>query len=139
MKFPYLLETGGCLLVVIATGCSTAQSPKAERGPDGTIAYKVEVESSTPGARIEVNDDYVGKAPITITIYGDADGTFHNFGSKDFVVRALPSGTNQFPQTKLFRTGGWFSEEDRVPKKIYFDMEQGSGASNFTIDLKPRY
>ena len=118
-------------------GCATSTNPDTERGPDGTIAYKVQVESSTPGARIEVNDDYIGKTPLTLTIFGDKDGTFHNFGAKDYVIRAFPVTTNQFPQTKLFRTGGWFSDEDRIPGHIYFEMEQqGSG---FSIDLKPRY
>jgi hypothetical protein len=37
----------------------------------------------------------------------------------------------------MFRTGGWFSEEDRVPKRIFFDMEQPT--SGISIDLKPRY
>lgn len=118
-------------------GCATASSSKAERGPDGTIAYKVQVESSTPGARIEMNEDYIGQTPLTLTIFGDKDGTFHNFGSKDYIIRAFPVTTNQFPQTKVFRTGGWFSEEDRIPSRIYFDMEQQS--SGFSIDLKPRY
>ena len=45
--------------------------------------------------------------------------------------------TNQAKQTKVFRTGGWFSQEDRIPKRIYFDMDQPS--SGFSIDLKPRY
>jgi hypothetical protein len=49
----------------------------------------------------------------------------------------LPEGTNQFPQTKLFRTGGWFSEEDQIPNRIYFDMSQKE--TGFTIDLKPQY
>jgi hypothetical protein len=26
------------------------------------------------------------------------------------------------PQTKEFRTGGWFTPEDMIPKKIYFDF-----------------
>jgi hypothetical protein len=118
-------------------GCATGSSRKAERGPDGTIAYKVQVESSTPGARVEVNEDYIGRTPLTLTIFGDKDGTFHNFGSKDYIIRAFPVATNQFLQTKVFRTGGWFSEEDRVPSRIYFDMEQPN--SGFSIDLKPRY
>ena len=118
-------------------GCATGPSAKSERGPGGTIAYRVQVESSTPGARIEVNEDYVGKTPLTITIFADKDGTFHNFGSKDFIVRAIPASTNQFPQMKVFRTGGWFSEEDRVPSRIFFDMEHQN--SGFSIDLKPRY
>jgi hypothetical protein len=126
------------LVVVLGLcGCATSTNPKAEHGPGGTIAYKVEVESSTPGVRIEVNDDYIGKTPLTLTIFGDKDGTFHNFGAKDYIIRAFPVATNQFPQTKVFRTGGWFSDEDRIPSRIYFEMEQqGSG---FSIDLKPRY
>lgn len=126
-----------CLTTTLATGCATTSTGKAERGPDGTIGYKVQIESSTPGVRIEANGNYVGTTPLTITIFGDKDGTFHNFGSTDYVIRAFPSSTNQYPQTKLFRTGGWFSQEDQVPSRIYFDMEQqGSG---FSIDLKPRY
>ena len=74
--------------------------------------------------------------PPAIIIFGDKDGTFHNFGTKDFIIRAFPVGTNQFPQTKVFRTGGWFSEEDRIPNRIYFDLTQPSGLS---IELKPRY
>jgi hypothetical protein len=126
----------GLIAALGLVGCATNTPQNAERGPDGTIAYKVEVESSTPGARIEVNDDYIGKTPLTLTIYGDEDGTFHNFGTKDYIIRAFPVTTNQFIQTKVFRTGGWFSEEDRIPKKLYFDLEQPGGLS---IDLKPRY
>ena len=116
-----------------AAGCATNSAPNAEHGPGGTIAYKVQVESSTPGARIEVNDDYIGKTPLTLTIFGDKDGTFHNFGSKDYIIRAFPVSTNQFPQAKVFRTGGWFSEEDRVPSRIYFDLEQKN--SGFSIGI----
>ncbi|MCX8154979.1 MAG: PEGA domain-containing protein [Verrucomicrobiae bacterium] len=110
-----LLALAGC-----ATSKSTAQKP--ERGPDGTIAYLVEVESSEPGARIEVNNEYVGKAPCTIKIFGDKDGTFHNFGSYHFRITAYPVRAGQQPQTKEFRTGGWFTEEDRIPRKIFFDF-----------------
>ena len=125
-----------CFSTILATGCASSPTGKPERGPDGTIAYQVLVESSTPGARIEVNEDYIGKTPLTLTIFGDKDGTFHNFGSKDYIIRAFPVTISQFPQTKVFRTGGWFSEEDRIPSRLYFDLEQPSG---FSIDLKPRY
>src|SRR6185503_5174733 len=107
-----------------------------ERGPNGTIAYLVQVESSEPGVRIEANNDYVGVTPVTVKIFGDKDGTFHNFGSSDYIVRALPGKTNQYPQTKVFRTGGWFSQEDRIPSRIFFDMEQKN--SGFSLD-RPRY
>ena len=79
-------------LAAIATlfaGCASTP-PGTERGPGGTIAYQVQVESSDPGARIGVNNDYIGKTPLTLKIWGDKDGTFHNFGSQDYVVRAYP-------------------------------------------------
>ena len=118
--------------------CGCASSPPGvERGPDGTIAYLVQVESSEPGVRIEANNDYIGKTPCTLKIFGDKDGTFHNFGSFEYVIKAYPANTNQYPQTKLFRTGGWFSQEDRVPSRIFFDMSQKT--SGFSVDLPPRY
>ncbi len=78
MKTHTLCETILATAIVLA-GCSSAP-PDAERGPNGTIAYYVQVESSEPGVRIEANNDYVGKTPLTLKIFGDKDGTFHNFG-----------------------------------------------------------
>lgn len=124
------------LTSVLLVGCSS--TPKnAERGPDGTVAYHVQVESSEPGVRIEANNEYVGTTPLTLKIFGDKDGTFHNFGAFDYIIRAFPMNTNQYPQTKVFRTGGWFSQEDRIPTRIFFDMQQKT--SGFTIDLPSRY
>lgn len=88
------------------------------------MAYDVLVEASPPGARIEVNGQDVGEAPVHIKIFGDPDGTFHDFGSFYYVVKALPVTTNQFVQTRLFRTGHMLSPEDHIPAKIYFDMNQ---------------
>jgi hypothetical protein len=104
----------------VFAGCAT-DSHGPEKGKAGTIAYMVEVESSEPGARIEVNNDYVGKTPTSIKIFGDKDGTFHNFGSPEYKVTAYPPRAGQ-PQTKVFKTGGWFTPEDQIPKKIYFDF-----------------
>jgi hypothetical protein len=106
---------------LIVTGCATTNDPKAEKGPDGTIAYLVEVESSEPGVSIEANKDYVGKTPCTLKIFGDKDGTFHNFGSYHYTVTAYPV-RGGLPQTKDFQTGGWFTPEDMIPKKIFFDF-----------------
>ena len=111
-----LLALAGC-----ATSSSTAQKP--ERGPDGTIAYMVQVETSEPRARIEANGDYVGKSPTTLKIFGDKDGTFHNFGSYEYEVKAYPVRQGQYIQTKVFRTGGLFRPEDRIPSRLYFDMD----------------
>src|SRR5438105_13289499 len=67
--------------IVLLVGCETAPPPGVERGPHGTIAYDVLVEASDPGARIEANGEFVGNTPTHLKIFGDKDGTFHDFGS----------------------------------------------------------
>ena len=137
MKEQFLLRRSTWLfMALLLGGCATNSPQKAERGPNGTIAYLVQIEATEPGARIEANDDYVGTTPVTLKIFGDRDGTFHNFGSQEYIIRALPLNTNQTAQTKVFRTGGWFSQEDQIPHRLFFDMNQRDGASG---DLRPRY
>jgi PEGA domain len=132
---PNRWHSAGIILGIAAAtlpGCATSDA-QPEKGPSGTIAHMIEIESSDPGARVEVNRDFVGRTPITIKVFADEDGTFHNFGSPQFVIQVFPVRTNQFVQTKIFRTGRWFASEDRVPKRLYFDLNQGSGG--FTVDL----
>src|SRR5437588_3542159 len=100
------------------TGCDTIP-PGVERGPNGTVAYEVLIEASEPGARIEANHEFIGNTPVRLKIFGDPDGTFHDFGSYEYIVQALPLTTNQFTQTRVFRTGHMFTPEDRVPSRIY--------------------
>ncbi len=116
--------------VGLAAGCAAERSGTGgavERGPQGTIAYEVQVETSEPGIRIEANNEYVGTTPLTLKVFGDKDGTFHNFGTFDYIVRALPAKPGQYPQTKIFRTGGYFMPEDRIPKRIFFEMTSPPG------------
>jgi len=103
------------------TGCASPP-PGYETGPHGTIAYHVPVEASEPGVKIYVNGQYAGITPLTLKIFGDRDGTFHDFGSYVYVVQAMPTQTNQFPQTRAFGTGRNFTHEDKIPERIYFDM-----------------
>jgi hypothetical protein len=105
------------------TGCETLP-PDVERGPHGTIAYVVPIEASDPGARIEANGEYVGNTPVSIKIFGDRDGTFHDFGAPYYIIKAEPLATNQYPQTAYFGTGRFFGREDHIPKKINFDMSR---------------
>jgi len=114
---------GGLVAVGLLVGCESIP-PGAERGPDGTMAYLVQIEASEPGVRIEANRQTVGTAPLTLKIFGDPDGTFHDFGSYYYIIQAFPVRTNQFVQTAVFRTGRWFTPEDRIPRRIYFDMTQ---------------
>jgi len=119
MKSRVLMLTAVAALIGFGTGCQTPIPPGAEVGPDRTIAYDMLVEASEPGTVIEANGEYMGKAPIHLKIFGNIKGTFHDFGSDFFVVRALPATTNHFTQTRAFRT-----DRDGIPKAIYFDMKQ---------------
>ena len=114
---------GGLAAAGLITGCESIP-PGAERGPNGTMAYEVMVESSEPGVSIQVNGEVVGNTPLTLKIFGDPDGTFHDFGDFNYTVQALPVSTNQYVQTATFRTGHLMSGEDRIPRRIYFDMKQ---------------
>jgi hypothetical protein len=108
-------------LLILLAACAT-DPPGIEHGPDNTIAYKVPVEASEPGTKIEVNYKPAGVAPMTVTIYGDRDGTFHNFGSDEYIIRAYPPNSDQFPQTKIFKTGAMGVKDDRIPQRIFFDL-----------------
>src|SRR5579883_1086668 len=118
-----LLFAASAALIVVLSGCESTP-PGVERGPHGTIAYDVLVNSTPPGAKIEANGQVIGEAPIHLKIFGDKDGTFHDFGSYYYVVRALPVATNQYVQTRVFRTGHLFTPEDHIPQRIDFDMNQ---------------
>ena len=120
-----IIVVGSLIAAVFVVGCETIP-PGAERGPHGTMAYEVLVEASAPGARIEANGQDVGPAPVRLKIFGDPDGTFHDFGSPYYVIKALPLTTNQYPQVRLFGTGHLFGPEDHIPKQLYFDMNQKS-------------
>ena len=115
-----VMALGGLL-----AGCETVP-PGAERGPHGTIAYDVLIEATEPGARIEINNESIANTPLHVKVYGDKDGTFHDFGSYFYVVRAWPLVTNQFVQTRFFATGRGFGPEDKIPQRIYFDMNHSA-------------
>jgi len=111
----------GLAALGLLAGCSSIP-PGAERGPDGTMAYNVLIEASEPGATIKANGEDIGKTPVTLKIFGDADGTFHDFGSYFYIIEAFPLQTNQFYQVRQFRTGHLLTPEDYIPRHIFFDM-----------------
>ena len=100
-KLLWLLPVG----VGLSTGCAFDRHKE------------VEIVSEPPGARIEVNGDFVGCAPTTIKLLGESDGQVQ----MDYTIRAYPPGPEYYPQAKLFmrRPSG---ESDRIPKRICFDM-----------------
>jgi hypothetical protein len=115
-----------CVFVVgavmgLLAGCAT---PPPWAGPEGTFAHYMTVEASPPGARIETNGQIAGETPITLKIFGNKDGTFHDFGYDFYMLRAIPLATNQFVQTRYFGTGRNYARKDKIPEHLYIDMNQ---------------
>jgi len=127
MKIKAALFGGSLAAVALFSGCESIP-PGAERGPHGTMAYLVQIDASEPGVRIEANGQSVGTTPLTLKIFGDPDGTFHDFGSDFYIIQAFPNATNQYVQTATFRTGHLFTPEDRIPRQIHFDMNRPAPA-----------
>jgi hypothetical protein len=120
-----LMSAAAAAGIAVLAGCVTIP-PGAERGPHGTMAYFVKIDASEPGTLIKANGQDIGTVPLTLKIYGDPDGTFHDFGSYYYVIQAFPPSTNLFTQTKVFRTGHLFTPEDVIPHEINFDMTKPS-------------
>lgn len=114
----------GLAVVGLLAGCATPLPPGAEPGPNGTMAYLVTITSTEPDTRIVANGQTVGNAPVKLKIFGDRDGTFHDFGAYEYIIQAFPTKTNQYVQTRIFGTGKMFSREDRIPPEIHFDMNR---------------
>jgi PEGA domain len=58
---------------------------------------KVEIISEPAGARIEINDNYIGDAPITVEIPQD-----QGYFKATTTIRALPTEAGDYVQTKYF-------------------------------------
>src|SRR6516162_2412897 len=109
--------------IVLLIGCETSE----EAGPNKTVAFYIQVQSSVPGVAIETNNAFAGRTPLTLKVFGDSEGIFHNFGMPEYTLRAVPSGTNEFVQTKVFKTGGRPGTGDKIPGVIFFDVSHPEG------------
>lgn len=109
-------------------GCSDSPQSAVKKTAGAYTPAKQEVliESDPPGARIEVNDEYKGTAPLTVSIpilpYGNAQ-TFTR-------IVALP-GPGQGQQSKIFTTFGPIS----VPKRILFVMNLGTAQPTIDVNV----
>ena len=99
--------------------------------------FQVAIDSDPQGARIEVNNDYVGKTPTSYSIAGNADRSFNGNwvqGSMIEFVATPPSGqTNLFIQKKVFRPSAFFQQGDHIPEKMFFDLHLKSDQFNLNI------
>jgi hypothetical protein len=79
-----------------------------------TATKTIQVIADSPGVRIEVNGDYVGDAPISITVPTD-----HAKFAKVTTIRATPTLPGEYVQSKHF------DATSDVPSRILFSMGSG--------------
>ena len=79
----------------------------------------IEIISEPPGARIEVNDDYIGNAPCKVCVECDESFLF----KRSTTISALPVNQGQQTQSKFFYGDHVLKSLcKQVPSKIFFDM-----------------
>jgi hypothetical protein len=109
-----VLAIGLCLFA----GCATE--------PTKTI----QIDSDPQGARIECNNEDLGKTPTTFTVRTNPQGEFLGAwaGSPTVQFTAYPpsGSTNLFIQRKSFSPNGFFKAGDRIPARMFFDLHQRS-------------
>ena len=86
-----------------------------------TAQFPVEIISDPPGALIEINDNLVGKTPLTVNIEGwEATRT----AVRSHIILAYPIRNGQ--QTQVKSLSGWYDPDNRygdvIPTTMYFDM-----------------
>jgi hypothetical protein len=86
-------------------------TPIASTKPPQQATKTIHIICDSPGVRIEVNDDYVGDAPVSITVPTDR-AKF----TKVTIIRATPTLQGEYVQSKHF------DATSEVPSRILFNM-----------------
>ncbi len=89
---------------------------------------EVLIESDPPGARIEVNDEYKGTTPLTVSIAVQPNGSAEHFTR----IVALPV-PGQAQQSKSFMPSRF--GEFPVPKRILFVMNLGTAKPAIDVNV----
>jgi hypothetical protein len=104
------------IAALIAFGLVACESstPIASTEPPQQATKTIQIICDSPGVRIEVNGDYVGDAPVSITVPTDR-AKF----TKVTIIRATPTLQGEYVQSKHF------DATSEVPSRILFSMGLG--------------
>ena len=142
-----LLSTLALLAAALLAGCQSTIAPTDPTatnwydkglGKRGNCwGYRVAVEVTDSGCRIEVNDEHVTTLTETvgeIILWGYSDGKFR----EEQVVRVVanPVKPGQHQQTKVFRMVK--RERARIPRRLFFDLNLEPTAPSEKLDIKVR-
>jgi hypothetical protein len=103
-------------LFLICSGCASHTQVIRQR-------LNIQIASEPVGAKIEVNGQYVGDAPLTVQIEASNDGRFW----KDTIIKAYPADKG-YTQIRAFNGKSRWTISDLVPPKLFFDTRIDPGA-----------
>ena len=101
------------ILITILAGCIT--TPPKIQVVSGPTEKSTEIISDPPGARIEINNEFVGETPLFVEIRrycNDWTGAEYC----NVIIKATPKEKGQYTQSK------YFDYSIKIPKRIFFDM-----------------
>ena len=115
------------LLVPLFFGCTEQPSRQhsSYQLPENKF-YKVEVISDPPGARVEVNNDFVCDAPCTISLEGWQG---RRESAKRLEIRAIPNAAGEYQQVKFIQPG------EPIPHKMLFAMNLGPAVPEVNVNV----
>jgi hypothetical protein len=127
-------------LCAILCGCSVpsptplSTTTPATAGPTEPQYQEIQIVSQPPGARIEVNDDYICDAPCSVRVHRDAEGRFF----ESTTITAMPVSYG-YTQTKFFMGFGGLSAPGvysaAVPARIFFDMNLRPASQDINVNV----
>lgn len=117
------------LALLILSLCLASMSCSSP-GLTGRSIQRVQILSDPPGARIEINGDYIGDAPLTVNI-----PTYRGRFREITKIRALPRRPGQYTQSKVFSGGFTMIPNDAVPSRIFFDMSLGPASPEINVNV----
>lgn len=114
IKLFLLISLLALIPIYISCKVTSQSSPKNQ--------FDVQIISDPPGARIEINGNYVGDAPLSVKIEGFSDRTFN----KNTVIIANPIYAGQYVQQKSFIGSPSLRDYNaKIPERILFIMDLG--------------
>ncbi len=118
------------MVCLIVSGCATPTKPNSVTsgfyGGFDYKQYKVQIISEPPGAKIEIDNDYVGTTPLTQVL----DGHVGMFTTS--VIKAYPIEQGQYVQTKIIYGN------QHMPRKIYFNMNLKPVGNEINVNVNQR-
>jgi hypothetical protein len=100
----------------------------------------IQIDSDPQGARIECNNEDLGKTPTSFTVQTNPQGEFLGAwaGSPTVQFSAYPptGSTNLYIQRKSFSPNGFFKAGDHIPAHMFFDLHQKTEFLNLSPDSK---